>query len=282
MRCAGPSYWTAGEREYLAMSTAQPLQCPFCIDTHAELTRIAGHGDIDPDDPASVRPEPRAVGDFLAAVTRTPDRADATEVADLPEQAVRGGCGSAWCSTSSTGWPTRSASPSARVSCTAVPAPSTGSATAYPASCSPTARLPAAAMPRRIFAMRCWTRPPPPTRRCGRRPQLAAALRTVAGLRHDRSRRLIQDHRHRHRPPDRRRAHRRRNHRSHHGSGGGRGSQGLRRRPSRTRAQDHGLSRGPVARTAVPGRSPGTVPCVAGWSPRSGSVPGRRAGPRSK
>jgi AhpD family alkylhydroperoxidase len=84
----GPSYWTAGEREYLAMCTAQLLRCPFCIDTHAELTRIAGHGDIDPDDPASVRPELRAVRDFLATVTRTPDRADATGVADLPEHAV--------------------------------------------------------------------------------------------------------------------------------------------------------------------------------------------------
>ena len=84
----GPSYWTAGEREYLAMGTAQLLQCPFCIDTHAELTRIAGHGEIDPDDPASARPELRAARDFLGTVTRTPDRADATEVAGLPEQAV--------------------------------------------------------------------------------------------------------------------------------------------------------------------------------------------------
>jgi AhpD family alkylhydroperoxidase len=84
----GPSYWTAGEREYLAMCTAQLLQCPFCIDTHAELTRIAGEGEIDPDDPASARPELRAARDFLAIVTRTPDRADATGVAGLPEQAV--------------------------------------------------------------------------------------------------------------------------------------------------------------------------------------------------
>jgi AhpD family alkylhydroperoxidase len=87
----GPSYWTAGEREYLAMCTAQLLQCPFCIDTHAELTRIAGHGDIDPDDPASGRPELRAARAFLATVTCTPDRADATGVADvagLPEHAV--------------------------------------------------------------------------------------------------------------------------------------------------------------------------------------------------
>src|SRR4029077_17708981 len=59
-----------------------------CIDTHAELTRIASQGDIDPDNPASARPELRAVCDFLATLTRTPDRADATGVAGLPEHAV--------------------------------------------------------------------------------------------------------------------------------------------------------------------------------------------------
>jgi AhpD family alkylhydroperoxidase len=84
----GPSYWTAGEREYLAMCTAQLLQCPFCIDTHAELTRIAGQDEVDPDDPASARSELRAARAFLATVTLTPDPADATGVAGLPEQAV--------------------------------------------------------------------------------------------------------------------------------------------------------------------------------------------------
>jgi alkylhydroperoxidase family enzyme len=84
----GPSYWTAGEREYLAMCTAQLLQCPFCTDTHAELTRIASDGDIDPNDPASTRPELRAVRDFLASLARTPD--GAVGVAGLPEHAVVG------------------------------------------------------------------------------------------------------------------------------------------------------------------------------------------------
>lgn len=82
----GPSYWTAGEREYLAMCGAELHQCPFCFDTHAELTRIAGHGEIDPDDPGSVRPELRAVRDFLDTVSR--DRADAAKAAGLPRQAV--------------------------------------------------------------------------------------------------------------------------------------------------------------------------------------------------
>jgi AhpD family alkylhydroperoxidase len=93
----GPSYWTAGEREYLAMCTARLHQCPFCVDTHTELTRIAGHGEIDPDDPASVRPQLRAVREFLDLASRVPDRVNATGVAgsaaagvaDLPEPAVR-------------------------------------------------------------------------------------------------------------------------------------------------------------------------------------------------
>lgn len=84
----GPSYWTAGEREYLAMCTAQLYRCPFCIDTHAELTRIAGRGEIDPADPASERPPLRAVREFLEQLTPTPDRVDATVIADLPEPAV--------------------------------------------------------------------------------------------------------------------------------------------------------------------------------------------------
>ncbi|WP_027942654.1 carboxymuconolactone decarboxylase family protein [Amycolatopsis taiwanensis] len=85
----GPSYWTAGEREYLAMCTARLHQCPFCIDTHAELTRIAGHGEIDPDDAASARPQLRAVREFLDVATRDPDHVDITGVADLPEDALR-------------------------------------------------------------------------------------------------------------------------------------------------------------------------------------------------
>jgi AhpD family alkylhydroperoxidase len=89
----GPSYWTAGEREYLAMCTARLHRCPFCVDSHAELTRIAGRGEIDPDDPASARPQLRAVQEFLDATSRTPGRVEAGEaitgVADLPEHALR-------------------------------------------------------------------------------------------------------------------------------------------------------------------------------------------------
>jgi AhpD family alkylhydroperoxidase len=84
----GRSYWTAGEREYLAMCTAQWHQCPFCVVTHAELTRIAGHGEIDPDNPTAARPELRQVREFLDTVSRAPDHVDIAGIASLPEQAV--------------------------------------------------------------------------------------------------------------------------------------------------------------------------------------------------
>lgn len=45
----GPSYWTVGEREDLAHQIAEKHRCPFCIDSHAEMTRLAGH------DPAATR-----------------------------------------------------------------------------------------------------------------------------------------------------------------------------------------------------------------------------------
>lgn len=82
----GPSYWTAGEREYLAMCTAQLHRCPFCIDSHTELTRIAGHGEPDPDDPASVRPQLQAVRAFLDS-TGT-DRVESGGIADIPDHAA--------------------------------------------------------------------------------------------------------------------------------------------------------------------------------------------------
>ncbi len=81
----GPSYWTPGEREYIAMGTARLHRCPFCVDSHTELTRIAGHGEIDPDDPDSARSELRTVRAFLDS-THTPDLAT---VDGLPDSAVR-------------------------------------------------------------------------------------------------------------------------------------------------------------------------------------------------
>jgi AhpD family alkylhydroperoxidase len=73
----GPSYWTAGEREFLAMSIARGHQCPFCLDSHAELVRIAGKGEVTPD---SARPEVLQVRDFLLS--------PGDDVTALPEDAV--------------------------------------------------------------------------------------------------------------------------------------------------------------------------------------------------
>lgn len=82
----GPSFWTPGEREFLAMSTALLHECPFCIDSHAELTRIAGQGEIDPSRPDAARPEVRTVRAFLETVTLNPDQ---IVLPDLPPEAIR-------------------------------------------------------------------------------------------------------------------------------------------------------------------------------------------------
>jgi AhpD family alkylhydroperoxidase len=74
----GPSYWTAGEREYLAMTTSQSNQCTFCDVSHTELIRLAAHGEIVPGDPTSARPELQAVRQFL----------DTLSPVDLPPQAI--------------------------------------------------------------------------------------------------------------------------------------------------------------------------------------------------
>jgi AhpD family alkylhydroperoxidase len=78
----GPSFWTAGEREYIAMTTAQLLQCPFCVDSHTEMTRIASEGEIVASDPASARPELTAVLALLEKVTTTPEDVTAADVPD--------------------------------------------------------------------------------------------------------------------------------------------------------------------------------------------------------
>ncbi|MGH3757717.1 alpha/beta hydrolase [Actinophytocola sp.] len=45
-----------GRREYLAMCTAPLFQCPFRMDSHTEMTRISGHGEIDPGRPGLAAP----------------------------------------------------------------------------------------------------------------------------------------------------------------------------------------------------------------------------------
>ncbi len=76
----GRSFWTAGEREYMAMFTAQLLRCPFCIESHTEMIRIASDGEIDAADPGSARPELTAVLALLEKVTTVPDEVSAADV----------------------------------------------------------------------------------------------------------------------------------------------------------------------------------------------------------
>jgi alkylhydroperoxidase family enzyme len=84
----GPSYWTAGEREYLAMSIAKLLECPYCAVTHEEMVRIATTGEIDPTDAASARPELQAVLAFLERVIGDPDAVSSTDLKPVRERGV--------------------------------------------------------------------------------------------------------------------------------------------------------------------------------------------------
>ncbi|MCA1702256.1 MAG: hypothetical protein LC808_02885 [Actinobacteria bacterium] len=69
----GPSYWTAGEREYMAVFTSRLNECPFCVRVHTETTRIESDGEVDVDANSFVRPQLAAVLPLLESVSRTPD-----------------------------------------------------------------------------------------------------------------------------------------------------------------------------------------------------------------
>jgi AhpD family alkylhydroperoxidase len=89
----GPSFFSAGEREFMAMRTAQWQRCPFCIEAHTELVRIASAGAMDPADADSIRPQLAAVLRLLETVSCTPDLAAAEDVervraAGVPEPAI--------------------------------------------------------------------------------------------------------------------------------------------------------------------------------------------------
>jgi AhpD family alkylhydroperoxidase len=89
----GPSYWTVGEREYMAMSVSRLNDCPFCLRAHTETTRIETHGEVAVDDPSVMRPELVAVLTLLERLTTDPDSfgppdVDAAREVGVPDDAI--------------------------------------------------------------------------------------------------------------------------------------------------------------------------------------------------
>lgn len=89
----GSSYWSAAEREFLAVFTSRLNDCPFCVRIHTETTRIESAGRLDVDDVGSVRPEVAAVLPLLEKVTRHPEEVgrsdvEAVRAAGVPDEAV--------------------------------------------------------------------------------------------------------------------------------------------------------------------------------------------------
>jgi uncharacterized peroxidase-related enzyme len=89
----GPSYWTAAEREFLAVFTSRLNDCPFCVRMHTETTRVESDGRVDVDDTGSVRPELAAVLPLLEKTTRDPESigrsdVDAVRAAGVPDEAI--------------------------------------------------------------------------------------------------------------------------------------------------------------------------------------------------
>lgn len=89
----GPSYWTVGEREYMAMLVSRFNECPFCVRVHSETTRIEGNGEVSIDDASALRPELAAVIPLLERLTKDPesfgpDDVDAARKAGVPDEAI--------------------------------------------------------------------------------------------------------------------------------------------------------------------------------------------------
>lgn len=89
----GPSYWTAGEREYMGMFSSKLNQCPFCARVHTETTRLESRGEVDVDADVPGRPELAAVLPLLEKVSRMPDAVSAEDIervraAGVPDDAI--------------------------------------------------------------------------------------------------------------------------------------------------------------------------------------------------
>jgi len=89
----GASYWTPGEREYMAMYVSRLNECPFCVREHTEITRMESHGEVDPEDASAMRPELAATLTLVEKLTRTPDAVtpadvDAVRSVNVPDEAI--------------------------------------------------------------------------------------------------------------------------------------------------------------------------------------------------
>jgi uncharacterized peroxidase-related enzyme len=79
----GPSYWTPGEREYMAMFVSRLNRCPFCLRVHTETTRLASRGEVAVDDTSVMRRELAAVLPLLEKLTTAPDDVTPADVAPI-------------------------------------------------------------------------------------------------------------------------------------------------------------------------------------------------------
>ncbi|MEV4319057.1 hypothetical protein [Actinocrispum sp. NPDC049592] len=89
----GPSYWTAGEREYMAAITSGLNECLFCATAHSETTRVESRGELDVSDDTTPRPQLTATCDLLAKITHTPDEVtkadiDVVRATGVPDDAI--------------------------------------------------------------------------------------------------------------------------------------------------------------------------------------------------
>jgi uncharacterized peroxidase-related enzyme len=89
----GPSFWTVGEREYMAMVVSRLNDCPFCVRAHTETTRIEARGEVSIDDASVMRAELAAVLPLLERLTKDPNSfasadVDAVREAGVPDEAI--------------------------------------------------------------------------------------------------------------------------------------------------------------------------------------------------
>lgn len=89
----GPSYWTVGEREFMAAHVSRLNECPFCVRVHTETARIESRGEVDVETGSSHRPELRAVLTLLEKLASATEEVSPTDIeavyaAGVPEEAI--------------------------------------------------------------------------------------------------------------------------------------------------------------------------------------------------